>query len=342
MTAISSGAAFHPAWEVALTLIAPASRTRTLTAKRPLPLSPVATGLVTLRSVLRPRRTVTCTVSPSTNRETEPRTSRAWPVRATRRSPTRWAPVIPSAAVPGGGCWSGGGAAGTVSGGGAAGTVSAGGAGGAASSGSAAAALGAASSAAATRAERRCIEDPTGSLWGRHARSGRPAAERPDQREGDCDGDDDGHRDLPRPALGDPEGQRVVGRVQGDARQERAGVLVEQAQHHAEGHQGRDERRLGGDEVDGPEDAAGDQRGRPDALPVAQRGEHVPAEEELLGDRRQHADQDRHGDQRRGGLVGAQLGGQVVLGRLVVEGQLEEDSPGRSEQEEADVGERRT
>ena len=119
------------------------------------------------------------------------------------------------------------------------------------------------------------------------------------------------HEDLPAPVLGDPEGERVVHAVQGDARIQRSGALAQQAEREAEEGQRQQEGGLGRADVDRPEDQAGDDRRRPRALPVAQRAEEEAAEEELLGHRRHDRDQEGHGQQREGAVLDAELVGQL-------------------------------
>ena len=55
------------------------------------------------------------------------------------------------------------------------------------------------------------------------------------------------------------------------------------------------------------EDQAGDDRRRPQAVPVAQRAEEEAAEEELLGHRRHDGDQQGHREQRDGAVLDAEL-----------------------------------
>ena len=72
------------------------------------------------------------------------------------------------------------------------------------------------------------------------------------------------------------------------------------------------------------------------ALPVAQRGEEEAAEEELLGDRRDHGDEHADDDQRDRGVVGAELVGQRC--RCVVDRRAPMTPASRGEHEERDVG----
>src|ERR1700709_2705836 len=83
----------------------------------------------------------------------------------------------------------------------------------------------------------------------------------------------------------------------------------------AAGDSPRTVRGVGGAAVDGAEHDARPDRGGPQPAPVAQRGEEVAAEEELLGHRRDHGDEERAGEQRRGAVVGPEpLGELVVVG----------------------------
>ena len=59
-----------------------------------------------------------------------------------------------------------------------------------------------------------------------------------------------------------PERERVVERVQDDARQQRVGPDVEQAEEEAEDHERNDELDVGAAQVDGAEDDAGQSGGR--------------------------------------------------------------------------------
>src|SRR3954454_409583 len=129
---------------------------------------------------------------------------------------------------------------------------------------------------------------------------------------------DDEHGDLPPPVLGRPEGDRVVDRVQRDARIQRARLPVHDAQQEAE----EGERDEEGDrpvriEMDRTEEQAGHGRGPERAGPVAQGREDEAAEQELLGERREDAHDEHRGDQQRRVAVDAEVVERLVLGGLV-------------------------
>ena len=75
-----------------------------------------------------------------------------------------------------------------------------------------------------------------------------------------------------------------------------------------------EERRIRRAGVDAAEDEAGDDRRRPHAAPRPQRREEVAAEEELLGERGEHADEQRDGDERDVAVLGAELLRQRLVG----------------------------
>ena len=141
------------------------------------------------------------------------------------------------------------------------------------------------------------------------------AAEQRRQRQRRDDRADHHAEDLPAPFLVDAERERVVERVQRDARIQRARPLVQQAQPEAEGRERQRVADRRGADVDGAEDEPGDDRRRREAAPVAQRAEEEAAEEELLADRREDRDDDHdeHEVERR--ALDAELVGQRL--RLV-------------------------
>src|SRR3954451_15226624 len=168
------------------------------------------------------------------------------------------------------------------------------------------------------RMARTGRSDSGGGRSGRRARGPRDAPDERDDGDGRECGDEQ-HGDLPRPVLRRAERHAVVRAVHGDAGIQRAGLLVEHAEREAEEAERQEERRVGRGAVDRAEDGARDERRGPEPAPVLQRGEEEPAEEELLGDRRDDRHEERDAEERRGAAVDAELLRELVLVRAHAE-----------------------